>query len=74
VQTTKGRVVQELPAQVVGNEKRSEKIKDEKTILYFLGGLDRWTLLLHTLIREHDAGTLTLNGVINRQQLRVSRR
>jgi hypothetical protein len=40
------------------------KIKDDTVIVYFLGRLDSGTLLRHTQIREHDAGTLTLNGMI----------
>ena len=41
-----------------------ERIKDEIAIFAFPGGLDRGTLLHHTLTRMHDAGTLTLNVMI----------
>ena len=39
-------------------------IGDETTILAFIGGLNRGTLLRHTLTREHDSRTITLNSMI----------
>jgi hypothetical protein len=41
-----------------------EEINNETAMLAFIAGLDRGPLLRHTLTRERDAGTLTLNGMI----------
>jgi hypothetical protein len=42
-----------------------EGIGDETAMLAFIGGLSREGLLQHTLRREYDARTLTLNQMIS---------
>jgi hypothetical protein len=41
-----------------------EAVNDETTMLAFIAGLNKGTLLRHTLTHERDARTLTLNGMI----------
>jgi hypothetical protein len=42
-----------------------EGIKDETTILALIGGLEKGSLLRHTLMRQRDKQTLTLNEMIS---------